>query len=191
MGNFTPADSGYYLDEYDGPRFWAHVQPKGGQPYADDPLATAKGDCWNWNGDSADSGYGRFRLFGRWFQAHRIAYRDFGKPLAEDKNLDHLCRNTKCVNPDHLEPVTQLENVRRGIRGAVTHCPSGHPYSPDNTKLVQRRGRAVRACRICLAASKHRTYLRRKAADQHFDPASTQHLQEPDRQILAVTVHPS
>jgi hypothetical protein len=60
--------------------------------------------------------------------------------------------------------VTHLENVHRGKRGNVTHCPQGHEYTPENTRTMMARGKPARYCRICLTASKHRTYLASKAA---------------------------
>jgi len=166
MRNSTPAAGGHYLDEYDGPRFWQHVEISGGEAHRGDPLATADGQCWTWNGqhNSGSYNYGRFRLFGNWASAHRVAYKDFGNRLDDDLELDHLCRNPPCVNPWHLEPVTRTENVRRGIAANKTHCPKGHEYTPENTSQVKRKGKPVRYCGICLRESRHRTYLNRKAA---------------------------
>jgi hypothetical protein len=74
--------------------------------------------------------------------------------------LDHLCRNKGCCNPEHLEIVTHEENMHR-YAATVTHCPAGHPYSPENTYSQQpsaRRPWVNRFCRICgrLANKKHR-----------------------------------
>jgi hypothetical protein len=72
--------------------------------------------------------------------AHRVAYERMVGPVPDGLQLDHLCRNRMCVNPQHLEPVTAGENTRRA-RALITHCPQGHPYddantgrSPDGTK---------------------------------------------------------
>lgn len=166
MRNCIPDAAEYLLDEYDAERFWSRIDYHGGQRYLDDPLARltpTAGECWTYKGGDYVGEYGRFKMQGSEHQAHRIAYRDFGNKLTDEQQIDHLCRNTLCVNPDHLEPVTHIENVRRGIAGNKTHCPSGHEYSETNTKTVMRRGLAVRYCRTCLGESKHRTYLRRKA----------------------------
>lgn len=85
--------------------------------------------------------------------AHRFAYEDIVGPILEGLTIDHLCRVRHCVNPAHLEPVTHLENVRRGNGGlnqlAKTHCPKGHPYDEENTYRLPSRpsGRYCRACR--------------------------------------------
>ena len=163
MDNPTPGDGGWYLDEYDGDRFWSHVNFRGGRPYEGDPLATATGECWLWRGISQEA-YATFRIFGSSQPSHRLAYRDFGKRLAEDDKMDHLCRVHSCVNPAHLEAVTHEVNMQRGKPGQKTHCPSGHAYDDENTKVVMRAGNRIRYCKICTAASRHRSYLRRKAA---------------------------
>jgi hypothetical protein len=67
-------------------------------------------------------------------------------------HIDHLCRNTKCVNPEHLEPVTIRENLLRGIgpsakHAVKTHCPAGHEYSGDNLYVHPVKG--MRYCRTC------------------------------------------
>lgn len=164
MGNPIPDDAGWYLDEYDGERFWSHVNRHGGTPYEDDPLATAKGECWLWRGTDE---YANFKLFGKTYPVHRIAFRDFGHNLPDELSIDHLCRIHSCVNPAHLDPVTQEVNTDRGLSGrpARTTCLSGHPYSVENTIWRERKnGTRFRICRICLAESKHRTYERRKAS---------------------------
>ena len=70
------------------------------------------GDCWEWIG-AVSSGYGHFQTDGGTTTAHRVAYQLLVGPIPDGLHVDHLCRNTLCVNPDHLEPVTQAENNRR------------------------------------------------------------------------------
>jgi hypothetical protein len=76
--------------------------------------------CWIWTACLQSDGYGSFRLAGKTRLAHVVAW-EWSKGLVPDGlELDHLCRNRACVNPDHLEPVTHIENVRRGALGTVT-----------------------------------------------------------------------
>lgn len=84
-------------------------------------------------------------------QAHRVAYELFVAEIPEGFDLDHLCRNRGCVNPDHLEPVTRRENLLRGetipARNArITHCPQGHPYDAENTRIRPCGRRRCAAC---------------------------------------------
>lgn len=119
---------------------------------------TASG-CWEWLGARRAAGYGIFTWRGRSNCAHRWVWRVFVGTDIEGLELDHLCRNRACVNPDHLEPVTHGENIRRSApyiargmdnhNGAKTHCPQGHAYDEANT--YRHDGR--RKCRICSAAA--------------------------------------
>lgn len=159
MTHPTPDAVGYFLDEYDFDRFWDCVNFRGGTDHEDDPLSTAKGECWTWR--SKSGGYARFLVYGRWHAAHRIALRDANVKVPDDMVVDHLCRNPPCVNPSHLEMVTHTENVRRGKAGQRTHCKHGHEFTEDN--LIWSRGGKTRQCRTCTLASRKRSYQRRKA----------------------------
>lgn len=86
--------------------------------------------CWQWNGATSLS-YGMFRYEGRMQQAHRVAYQLFRGDIPEGLHLDHLCLNKGCVNPDHLEVVTNQQNLLRYHR-SKTHCRKGHEYIESN-----------------------------------------------------------
>lgn len=115
-------------------------------------------ECWEWTGARIPEGYGQLFCGGRVVGAHRIAYEMFAGSISAGLELDHLCRNPGCVNPDHLEPVTHAENLRRsdscsGINSRKTHCVNGHLLSGPNL-YVRPDGR--RECRTCARASKRR-----------------------------------
>lgn len=123
--------------------------------------ALSRGDgCWEWIGFHDRLGYARIQVGRSGWMAHRIAYETFIGPIPDGLELDHLCRNRGCVNPTHLEPVTHLENMRRGLHANKTQCPRGHPYDAENT--LHRDGR--RWCRICVRANANRRARARRMA---------------------------
>jgi HNH endonuclease len=111
------------------------------------------GDCWHWTANTCHQGYGFFKLDGRNQRAHRVAYEALVGPIPAGLQIDHLCKNRTCVNPDHLEPVTGQENVRRSAVATVararqqshTACKNGHDHSPENTLRLN----GYRYCRPC------------------------------------------
>lgn len=121
------------------------------------------GLCWEWTGSLTSNGYGYIRWDRKFCRVHRVVWELLVGPLPEGLEPDHLCRNRKCCNPDHLEWVTHRENTLRGnsphaISARKTQCPHGHLYDEKNT-YVTPDGR--RRCRKCLAA-KARREMRRK-----------------------------
>ena len=110
-------------------------------------------DCWEWTGDTDVRGYGRVMAGGKRILAHRAAYELFVGPVPKGTELDHLCRNRRCVKPDHLEAVPHRLNVLRGVgpvaeHAKQTHCLRGHPLSGDNLRFIPRRG-GERVCKAC------------------------------------------
>lgn len=124
-------------------RFWPKVDRR------------SDAECWPWRAKPDRDGYGTFTVDGNNVRAHRFAYELTYGTIDAGLQFDHLCRNRICVNPAHLEPVTQLVNLFRGNGvGAVnrrkTHCPRGHDYTPANTWLYRAPdGHVRRHCRTC------------------------------------------
>lgn len=119
--------------------FWAHV-------------VLVPNGCWMWQGARDRHGYGRWSSR-RWpgsALAHRRAFESERGLLDSSLTLDHLCRVPGCVRPDHLEAVTQAENVQRGRKGnqniGKTTCKRGHRFTPENT-IRTTKGRECRTCR--------------------------------------------
>lgn len=130
-------------------RFEQHVDQAG-------PISLRKGApgrCHIWTRATDRDGYGKFGADGRTHRAHRWTFEQAHGPLAPGVEVDHICRNRSCVRLDHLRAATRAENVANSSAGhnmrAKTHCPAGHPYSPDNT-LIGRDG--FRRCRTCRRA---------------------------------------
>ena len=109
-------------------------------------------DCWNWIGSNNGVGYGEIRIDGKKVYAHRWAYEDAKGKIPDGHQIDHLCKNPSCVNPEHLEAVTAKVNVRRG--NAVgpkperkkDYCSNGHLYSENTYVRPDGRGRNCEEC---------------------------------------------
>ena len=87
--------------------------------------------CWNWTAYKNPKGYGAFEGT----MAHRWSYEYYKRPIPSEWQIDHLCRNTSCVNPDHLEAVTLEENLRRQHGTPSVYCKWGHVRSLVNGRL--------------------------------------------------------
>lgn len=120
--------------------------------------------CWRWTGSlHPNSGYGRF-----WIEAHtdrlahRLSYQWATGEIPQGLTIDHQCRNRWCVNPQHLRPMTNVENVMIGmspfaINARKTHCPKGHEYTPENTG----RAGSERYCKECRKIYKRQVRARK------------------------------
>ena len=120
--------------------------------------------CWLWLGPET-SGYGRYRVPRGNLLAHRYAYENVRGPIPQGLQLDHLCRVRCCVNPDHLEPVTNRVNALRGVsfsavNASKTHCKRGHPLEGNNLRIDVSRGRRERQCITCRKAQRRANYLK-------------------------------
>lgn len=102
--------------------------------------------CMPWTGKVNSSGYGEYVRMGRTYRAHRLSYEIFVGPIPDGLVIDHLCRNRRCCNPCHLEPVTAAENTRRGWPVIKPTCVNGHEYTPENTYARPNGGKDCRAC---------------------------------------------
>lgn len=133
-------------------RFWSKVDRNGPTPEHRPDL----GPCWLWRGTVVAAGYGVLRVGSRQdgsrrnIRAHRVAYESLVSTIPTGLVLDHLCRVRLCVNPGHLEAVTDAVNIKRGEVGkhhrSKTHCRNGHSYDSENTYT---RPNGSRYCRTC------------------------------------------
>ena len=119
--------------------------------------------CLEWTGSVSRDGYGRFRYQGRKARAHRVALELAGRIIPTGYEVDHLCRNRRCVNPHHLDVVTRRTHARRSIAATSQRCHAGHEYSPHNTRIDPRGNRR---CRACVAANTRRYQTRKRSAVQ-------------------------
>jgi hypothetical protein len=113
------------------------------------------GACWIWVAGVNQCGYGWFRANGKAVRAHKFIYERLRGPVPDGLVLDHRCRIRRCVNPEHLKPITRVENTLIGFAPTAqnarkTHCKRGHELAGEN--LGRRSDRpSERVCRACEA----------------------------------------
>lgn len=131
--------------------------------------------CHNWTGALVHGGYGQLRRDGpekKAIRAHRLAYELAKGPIPDGLHIDHLCRNPRCCNADHLEAVTSRENTLRGFSPAAVAarrqtCAAGHAYVGGSFQWSIQRGRPVRRCIVC---ERRKTSARRRNRKVPFRP---------------------
>lgn len=148
-------------------RFWDKVK------IVDCALRPELGPCWEWTACLNKAGYGKLVIGSRTDKsrksvlAHRFAYENLIGPFTKGLESDHLCHNTACVNPAHIEPVTSLENQHRSKhnngRSARNHCPQGHPYDGKNTSIGTK---GERRCRTCIRERSRIRYYTRNGRER-------------------------
>ena len=108
--------------------------------------------CWLWTGSTDGWGYGQFHLEGKNRKANRVSWWLRRGPIPDGVLVLHICHVPQCVNPDHLYLGSHQNNSDDSVRSGrawwlrVTHCKSGHEFTPENT-CVRKTGK--RSCRAC------------------------------------------
>lgn len=131
------------------------------------------GTCWLWTDKPDSNGYGVIVLEdGRNYKVHRVVYELCVVPIPKGLEIDHLCRNRICVNPEHMEPVTTRVNIMRGNgimakEARQTHCKYGHPFDATNTIIHYTGGRSCLECHR--TASREYAARRRASLKQVYD----------------------
>lgn len=115
--------------------------------------------CWQWTGSKDSFGYGLIGINNKLHKAHRWIYKKRRGNIKSGLELDHLCGNASCVNPNHLEAVTHQMNMSRSIAASKALCKNGHVFDETNT-YKDPEGR--RSCRICRRINLKRHYTSRK-----------------------------
>lgn len=114
-------------------------------------------DCWEWQGWINRAGYGELTIAGIKWRAHRWFYKFYKGEIPEGLDLDHLCANKRCVNPEHLEAVPHQVNIKRAYdrMPRKTHCHNGHALEGKNLYVyTEKSGKTWRGCKTCRKANR-------------------------------------
>lgn len=112
--------------------------------------------CWLWKGAKRHN-YGELFILPPQ-PAHRLSWFFLRGAIPDKLVIDHLCRNPSCVNPEHLEPITHQENIRRGY-ALKTHCPKGHPLLGENLSQSKLK-KGWRVCQVCERIRDNKRHIR-------------------------------
>lgn len=126
-------------------------------------IETDANGCWLWKNALNTYGYAWMHWGGRTVTGHLASYLAFVGFIPKGLHLDHLCRVHRCCNPEHLEPVTNRENIRRGINQVAinakkTECKWGHAFTPENTIVSTSSKYPKRHCRQCSRDKSRKAY---------------------------------
>ena len=112
--------------------------------------------CWIWQASKFWQGYGQFGYEGKNWYAHRWSYTYFRGEIPSGLELDHTCKIKSCVNPYHLDAVTQVGNMNRAVQrkenyhSSQAYCKRGHKFTTENTYINKKSsGAIIRYCRMC------------------------------------------
>ncbi len=141
------------------------ARPQGTPPrtdYDEIPCQTPGlvGPCHVSKSRSIVCGYATAKFKGKSIRLHRYVFElAKGSPIADGMMIDHMCRVKRCINPAHLREVTpKINSTENIVRVQKTHCPQGHEYNAENTKI--RRG--AKECKVCHRNQSKSSYHRKR-----------------------------
>lgn len=127
------------------------------------PRPDLEGPCHVYRGTKSSGGYGHVSINGKKVTTHKYVWNANNGPVTPGKMLDHMCRVKSCCSIKHLREVTPKVNVTENIvRVRKTHCPNGHEYSVENTRIGKSGSRFCRKCSAVRCAIRHRKKQQQK-----------------------------